>query len=119
MPAPPHEPLEIGGKPAQDASCTPRQAHRASASWGSSAAGTGLCGRHEQRARWPVARAGDFSDTLVQGRLVHDMRYLASVVTQCFTAFGELLAMNKRLAQVPTHRHYRASLQPSALIHAD
>ena len=44
--------------------------------------------------------AGDFSDTLVQGRLVHDMRYLASVVTQCFTAFGELLGMHKRLAEL-------------------
>ena len=47
-----------------------------------------------------MLRAGDFSDTLVQGRLVHDMRYLASVVTQCFTAFGELLGMHKRLAQL-------------------
>ena len=44
--------------------------------------------------------AGDFSDTLVQGRLVHAMRYLASVVTQCFTAFGELLGMHKRLAEL-------------------
>lgn len=38
-------------------------------------------------------RAGDFSNTDVQGKLVHDMRYLASVVTQCFSAFGELLGM--------------------------
>ena len=44
--------------------------------------------------------AGDFSKTLVQGRLVHDMRYLASVVTQCFTASGELLGMHKRLAEL-------------------
>lgn len=36
---------------------------------------------------------GDFSNTQVQGQLVHDMRYLASVVTQCFSAFGELLGM--------------------------
>ncbi len=28
------------------------------------------------------------------------MRYLASVVTQCFTAFGELLALNKRFAEL-------------------
>lgn len=28
------------------------------------------------------------------------MRYLASVVTQCFTAFGELLGMQKRLAEL-------------------
>ena len=35
-----------------------------------------------------------------QGQLVNDMRYLASVVTQCFTAFGELLALNKRFAEL-------------------
>ena len=29
-----------------------------------------------------------------------DMRYLASVVTQCFTAFGELLGMQKRFAEL-------------------
>jgi len=28
------------------------------------------------------------------------MRYLASVVTQCFTSFGELLALNKRFAEL-------------------
>ncbi|KAK9820297.1 hypothetical protein WJX72_008694 [[Myrmecia] bisecta] len=42
----------------------------------------------------------DFADTAVQSVLVHDMRYLASVVTQCFTAFGELLALNKRFAEL-------------------
>jgi hypothetical protein len=31
---------------------------------------------------------------------VNDMRYLASVVTQCFTAFGELLALHKRFAEL-------------------
>lgn len=31
---------------------------------------------------------------------MNDMRYLASVVTQCFTAFGELLALNKRFAEL-------------------
>ena len=36
----------------------------------------------------------------VQGQLVNDMRYLASVVTQCFSAFGELLALNKRFAEL-------------------
>ena len=35
-----------------------------------------------------------------QGQLVNDMRYLASVVTQCFSAFGELLALNKRFAEL-------------------
>ncbi len=35
-----------------------------------------------------------------QGALVNDMRYLASVVTQCFTAFGELLALHKRFAEL-------------------
>ena len=29
----------------------------------------------------------------MQGKLVHDMRYLASVVTNCFSAFGDLLGM--------------------------
>ncbi len=28
------------------------------------------------------------------------MRYLASVVTQCFTGFGELLALNKRFSEL-------------------
>ncbi len=37
---------------------------------------------------------------LRQGALVNDMRYLASVVTQCFTAFGELLALHKRFAEL-------------------
>lgn len=32
--------------------------------------------------------------------LVHNMRYLASVVSNCFTAFGELLALNKRFAEL-------------------
>ena len=36
----------------------------------------------------------------MQGQLVNDMRYLASVVTQCFTSFGELLALNKRFAEL-------------------
>lgn len=31
---------------------------------------------------------------------MNDMRYLASVVTQCFTAFGELLALHKRFAEL-------------------
>ncbi len=44
--------------------------------------------------------SGDFASTDVQGRLVSDMRYLASVVTQCFTAFGELLGMQKRFAEL-------------------
>lgn len=48
-----------------------------------------------------VGCTGDFSDTDVQGKLVHDMRYLASVVTQCFSAFGELLGMQVRLQPPP------------------
>jgi hypothetical protein len=44
----------------------------------------------------PASPAGNFSDTAVQGKLVHDMRYLASVVTNCFGAFGELLGMQVR-----------------------
>jgi hypothetical protein len=43
---------------------------------------------------------GDFGDTVVQGALVHQLRYLASVVTQNFSAFGELLAMPKRFAEI-------------------
>ena len=50
--------------------------------------------------RVPPPPAGDFGDTATQGVLVHDMRYLASIVTQCFTAFGELLAMPKRFAEL-------------------
>ena len=36
----------------------------------------------------------------LQGLLVHNMRYLASVVSNCFTAFGELLALHKRFAEL-------------------
>ena len=36
----------------------------------------------------------------MQGLLVHNMRYLASVVSNCFTAFGELLALHKRFAEL-------------------
>ncbi|GAB4822712.1 hypothetical protein N2152v2_009758 [Parachlorella kessleri] len=43
---------------------------------------------------------GDFGSTAFQGALVHDMRYLASVVTQTFSACGELLAMPNKLAQI-------------------
>lgn len=39
-------------------------------------------------------------NTLVQGILVNDMRYLASVVTTCFSSFGELLALQKRFAEL-------------------
>ncbi|CAL5222677.1 g5077 [Coccomyxa viridis] len=42
----------------------------------------------------------DLNNLGVQGQLVNDMRYLASVVTQCFTSFGELLALNKRFAEL-------------------
>ena len=50
----------------------------------------------------PCARppAGDFGSAVFQGVLVHDMRYLASVVTQTFSACGELLAMPNRLGQI-------------------
>lgn len=44
--------------------------------------------------------AGDFGSAEFQGVLVHDMRYLASVVTQTFAGCGELLAMPNRLAQI-------------------
>eukprot|EP01025_Chloroclados_australasicus_P050975 TRINITY_DN5927_c0_g1_i3.p1 TRINITY_DN5927_c0_g1~~TRINITY_DN5927_c0_g1_i3.p1 ORF type:complete len:328 (-),score=26.50 TRINITY_DN5927_c0_g1_i3:275-1258(-) len=35
-----------------------------------------------------------------QGALVHDMRYLASVVSNSFSAFGELLGLQKRLVEL-------------------
>ena len=44
--------------------------------------------------------AGDFGDAAFQGSLVHRIRYLASVVTQNFSAFGELLALPKRFAEI-------------------
>ena len=42
----------------------------------------------------------DEADAAGQGRLVNDMRYLAGVVTACFASFGELLALQKRLAEL-------------------
>ena len=48
----------------------------------------------------PASSPGDPASTAVQGQLVSEMRYLASVVTQCFTAFGELLGMQKRFAEL-------------------
>ncbi|CAG9462286.1 unnamed protein product [Pedinophyceae sp. YPF-701] len=35
-----------------------------------------------------------------QGELVHNMRYLATVVAQNFVAFGELLSLNRRFAEI-------------------
>jgi ABC-type uncharacterized transport system fused permease/ATPase subunit len=49
---------------------------------------------------YALDQTGDFGDTAVQGQLVHQLRYLASVVTQNFTSFGELLAMPKRFAEI-------------------
>lgn len=49
---------------------------------------------------YSLSQTGDFSKTEVQGQLVRDMRYLASVVTQCFSAFGELLGMQKRCVEL-------------------
>jgi ABC-type uncharacterized transport system fused permease/ATPase subunit len=42
----------------------------------------------------------DEDDTERQGDVVHNMRYLASVVTQCFSAFGEILGLSKRVAEL-------------------
>lgn len=47
-----------------------------------------------------LEQKGDFSDTIFQGALVHKIRYLASVVTQNFSAFGELLALRKRFVEI-------------------
>jgi ABC-type uncharacterized transport system fused permease/ATPase subunit len=49
---------------------------------------------------YALEQRGDFGDTAFQGALVHNIRYLASVVTQCFSAFGELLALPKRFAEI-------------------
>jgi hypothetical protein len=35
-----------------------------------------------------------------QGNTVYDMRYLATIVGNCFQAFGEVLQMNTRLAEL-------------------
>lgn len=37
---------------------------------------------------------------MVQGHLVHQIRYLASVVTSSFSAFGDLLAMPRKFAEI-------------------
>ena len=57
--------------------------------------------------------AGDFGDTAVQGALVHQLRYLASVVTQNFSAFGELLAMPKRFAEISGGRRRPRPRRPA------
>lgn len=62
--------------------------------------GRGAAGRNLAYPLWSPPPAGDFGDTAVQGQLVHQLRYLASVVTQNFTSFGELLAMPKRFAEI-------------------
>jgi ABC-type uncharacterized transport system fused permease/ATPase subunit len=49
---------------------------------------------------YALEQRGDFASTEFQGALVHNIRYLASVVTQCFSAFGELLALPKRFAEI-------------------
>lgn len=49
---------------------------------------------------YSLEQQGDFGSAAFQGALVHNIRYLASVVTQCFTAFGELLALPKRFAEI-------------------
>ena len=49
---------------------------------------------------YALDNASDTDDTARQGLVVHNMRYLASVVTQCFTAFGEILGLQKRVAEL-------------------
>lgn len=49
---------------------------------------------------------------------MHNMRYLASVVSNCFTAFGELLALNKRFAELSGGvTRYPLTSPPPQLIH--
>ena len=61
----------------------------------------------------------DYVCMCLQGALVHEMRYLASVVTTCFSSFGELLALNKRFAELSGGIvRYRAPLpEPSTSSH--
>lgn len=42
---------------------------------------------------YALAHAGDRADTAVQGDLAHDLRFLASVVSHSFLAFGDLLEL--------------------------
>ncbi len=49
---------------------------------------------------YSLQQKGDFSSTAFQGDLVYNIRYLASVVTQCFSSFGELIALPKRFAEI-------------------
>jgi len=43
---------------------------------------------------------GQYDSTKVQGELVHDLRYLASMVSWSFVAFGDVLGLNKRFAEL-------------------
>ena len=49
---------------------------------------------------YALQQKGDFGSTSFQGDLVYNIRYLASVVTQCFSSFGELIALPKRFAEI-------------------
>lgn len=49
---------------------------------------------------YAMDKATPTDDIVAQGSLVNDMRYLASVVTACFSSFGELLALHKRIAEL-------------------
>lgn len=49
---------------------------------------------------YALDQRSEFGDSAFQGQLVLQIRYLASVVTQCFSAFGELLALPRRFAEI-------------------
>lgn len=49
---------------------------------------------------YSLQQQGNFASTTFQGDLVYNIRYLASVVTQCFSSFGELIALPKRFAEI-------------------
>lgn len=42
---------------------------------------------------YALEHKGDRADSLVQGALAHDLRFLASVVSHSFLAFGDLLEL--------------------------
>lgn len=43
---------------------------------------------------------GDRGDEAVQGGMVHNMRYLASIVTNTFVSFGDILSLHKRFVEL-------------------
>ncbi|XP_024526475.1 ABC transporter D family member 1 isoform X1 [Selaginella moellendorffii] len=49
---------------------------------------------------YAVEHTGDRSSTSVQGELAHDLRFLASVVSQSFLAFGDILELYRKFLEL-------------------